>query len=130
MQRIVLLRMVCLIAGYLFPSDGAVFQPLEDVICQVFIPALTGCSPPSDSVRQLFALPARWGGLGVFVPISGCASELSASRSITEPLCQCVRDHTSSIVDAFSAQLTRRNAVHRARSLGLHQFCQQFFLEK
>ena len=68
------------------PSDSAVFQPLEDVIRQVFIPTLTGCSPPSDSVRQLFALPARWGGLGVFVPISGCVSELSASRSITEPL--------------------------------------------
>ena len=100
------------------PSDSAVFQPLEDMICQVFIPALTGCSPHSDSVRQLFALPARWGGLGVFVPISGCASELSASCSITEPLCQCIRDHTSSIVDAFSAQLTRRNAVHRARSQG------------
>ena len=39
------------------PSDGAVFQPLEDVIRQVFIPALTGCSLPSDSVRELFALP-------------------------------------------------------------------------
>jgi len=84
----------------------------------VFIPALTGCSPPSDSVRQLFALPARWGGLGVFVPISGCASELSASRSITEPLFQCIHDHTSSIVDAFSAQLTRKNAVCGARSQG------------
>jgi len=40
------------------PSDSAVFQPLEDVIRQMFIPALTGCSLPSDSVHQLFALPA------------------------------------------------------------------------
>jgi len=66
----------------------------------------------------LFALPTRWGGLGVFVPISGCASELSTSCSITEPLCQCIHNHASSIVDAFSAQLTRKNAVRGARSQG------------
>jgi len=56
------------------PSDSAAFQPLEDVICQVFIP---GCSPPSDSVRQLFALPTQWGGrvslsLRVAVLVSVC----------------------------------------------------------
>ena len=50
MQRIVPLRMVCLVAGCFFsrtvPSDSAVFQPLEDVIRQVFIPAMTGSQLP------------------------------------------------------------------------------------
>ena len=55
-----------LFVSHTVPSDGAVFQPLEDVIHQEFIPALTGCSPPSDSVYQLFALPARWGWPGCF----------------------------------------------------------------
>ena len=43
------------------PSMNEVYQPLEDVISQVYIPALTGCPPPSESLRLLFALLAHWG---------------------------------------------------------------------
>ena len=85
--------MVYLVVGCLFFEQFLVcdaFQPLEDMIRQVFIPTLTGCSPPSDSSRLLFALPARWGGLGIFVPTRRCVSELAASRDVTEPLSQCM----------------------------------------
>ena len=44
-------------------------QPLEDAIHQVLKPMLTGRSP-SDTEQDLFALPPRWGGLGLlFVPV-------------------------------------------------------------
>jgi len=43
------------------PCDRVIFQPFEDVIRQVFILTLTGCPPPCDNLRQLFALPARYG---------------------------------------------------------------------
>ena len=43
--------------------DVAVFlQPLEDVIRCILLPALLGISPPNDAVRNLIALPPRWGG--------------------------------------------------------------------
>ena len=55
-------------------------QPLEDVIRQLFIPTLSGCPPPCDNLQQLFALPARWGGLGIFIPTNTSNNELAASR--------------------------------------------------
>jgi len=48
------------------PLNSVLFQPLEDVIFQVFILSLLGCPPPCDNLLQLFALPVRWGGLGIF----------------------------------------------------------------
>ena len=50
------------------PFDSVIFQPLEAVIHQPFIPTLSGCTPSCDNLRQLFALPAHWGGLGIFIP--------------------------------------------------------------
>jgi len=47
--------------------------------------------------------------------MSGCASQLCTSCSITEPLCHCIHDHTSSIIVAFSAQLSRKTAICKAR---------------
>jgi len=52
-------------------------QPLEDKIRLVFIPALTGCSSPSDTLQ---VLSPRYGGLGLFDPTS---KEYSASCDIT-----------------------------------------------
>jgi len=64
-----------------------VFIPLEDVICQVFIPTLIGCAPSCDNLWQLFALPICYGGLGIFIPTRASNSEFAASHRITEPLC-------------------------------------------
>ena len=92
------------------------FQPLEDMIRQVFAPTLTGCSPPSDSSRLLFALPARWGGLGIFVPTRRCVSELAASRDVTEPLSQCILNHDLSFVEAVASQQARKALLRKAKS--------------
>ena len=44
---------------------GRLLQPLEDAIRQQFLPALTGRSQPGDTERELMALPAGHGGLGM-----------------------------------------------------------------
>jgi len=75
------------------PTDCDTFQPLEDLIRQVFIPVLTGCSPPNDNSWLLYAFPACWGGLSILVPASGCAGEMAASCGITEPLVQYILNH-------------------------------------
>ena len=36
----------------------------------MFIPALTGLDAPGDLERELFAMPARYGGLGLVNPVS------------------------------------------------------------
>ena len=92
------------------------FQPLEDMIRQVFIPTLTGCSPPSDSSRLLFALPARWEVLGIFVPTRICVSELAASCDVMEPLSQCILNHDLSFVEAVASQQARKALLRKAKS--------------
>ena len=75
---------------------GHLLQPLEDVLRTQLIPALTGRAPPSDSERELFALPARLGGLGLINPTSLSTTEYPASRKVTEPLCNLVLNQNPS----------------------------------
>ena len=50
------------------PAEFVDFGPLEDVIVQHLLPAITGLPPPSEATRQLFSLPAKLVGLGVVRP--------------------------------------------------------------
>ena len=47
------------------PNVNHLFQPIEDLLQHHLIPKLTGRPPPSQVVRDLLALPARWGGMGL-----------------------------------------------------------------
>ena len=47
------------------PDIAPHLVPLEDFLRTTFIPALTGRAPPDDTVRDLFALPTRLGGLAI-----------------------------------------------------------------
>ena len=61
------------------------FKPLEMIISSKLIPALTNRSPPSDEVRNLFALPARLGGIAIADP-SVDSDDYDYSLKITQPL--------------------------------------------
>ena len=50
------------------PGIDLHLQPLEDAIRTKLLPVLTGRPPFNDLEWQLTALPARFGGLGVFNP--------------------------------------------------------------
>ena len=65
--------MHCLVTGLIFcvlyiSNITDLLQPLEDVIHQLFIPALFGRPPCSSTERDLYALPVRLGGLGLVNP--------------------------------------------------------------
>ena len=55
------------------------------IISSKLIPALTNRSPPSDEVRNLFALPARLGGIAIADP-SVESDDYDYSLKITQPL--------------------------------------------
>ena len=69
--------------------------PLENAIRSLFIPALTGHSPPGDLVRELLALPAKLGGIGLINPVEIAIDQHSTSRKISAPLVELVvvQDH-------------------------------------
>ena len=68
------------------PIKDPLLQPLEDIIKSQLIPAWTGRAPPNDLERELFALPAHLGGLGIINPASRSSKEFQASVSISAPL--------------------------------------------
>ena len=62
------------------------FQPIEDIITEKFIPALTGRSHCSIEDRKLLSLPTRYGGLNITNPVEEANLQFDASKKITEPL--------------------------------------------
>ena len=67
-------------------GPARLLQPLEDIIRMKLIPVLTDRAPPNDVERNLFALPARLGGIAVANPATDTESIFSASTRISEPL--------------------------------------------
>ena len=61
-------------------------QPLEDAIRQLLLPAITGKSDISDLERNLIALPAHLGGLGIPNPTATSPTEHKALLQVTAPL--------------------------------------------
>ena len=68
------------------PNMFSYYQQLENIICTIFIPTVTGQPPPSDTNRDMFVLPTRLGGLGLPNPSRQSDLEFSASQTISEPL--------------------------------------------
>ena len=67
-------------------EDPEILQPLESMIRQQFIPALTGKDSPGDLMRKLLALPAKLGGLSISNPVTISAEQHSTSKLISAPL--------------------------------------------
>ena len=99
-------------------SVGSVFQPLEDVLHQHFISALTGRDPCSEVERELLALPCRLGGsdeLNIPNPTTVCEFQFSASKKLSGPLASLILGQS----DEFSIPSLHsiKSEIHRARQL-------------
>ena len=64
---------------------GQLFQPLEDAIRSELIPAICG-RHVSSLERRIFALPYRYGGLGILNPVECSQIEYETSVEITSNL--------------------------------------------
>ena len=64
----------------------ALLKPLEEVIRYKLLPAITGQNALSNTLRDLMALPARLGGLGIINPSRKSTTHYDNSLSITAPL--------------------------------------------
>jgi len=98
------------------PGISSCLQPLDNAICQVFIPTITGRSPPSDSLCKLFSLPARWGGVGLPVPSLICATEVAASHNICEPLCDFISNRSLYFAEVSASQLHRKSLICKSKA--------------
>ena len=71
------------------PNIGHLLLPLDDALRTKLLPTVTGRPAHNDLECDLFALPARQGGLGIRVPSKAAERELLASQNVTLTL----RDH-------------------------------------
>lgn len=62
--------------------DG-ILESLEKAIQSRFILALTGQLPPGEHTRELLALSARLGGLGLLNPLATAPEQRAASQQIS-----------------------------------------------
>ena len=74
------------------PGLVEAFQPIEDAIRTVFIPSLLG-REVNALERDLFALPARHSGLGIFNPCVNSSFAFENSVELTAPLVALFSDH-------------------------------------
>ena len=68
------------------PNISHLLEPLDNTIRSGLIPALTGRPPPNDLECDLFAMPARLGGLGIRLPSKNADREHHSSLSVTSML--------------------------------------------
>ena len=86
------------------PGIAHLFQPLEDVIRNEFLPALIGRTL-SDMERRMVSLPVRLGGLGISDPVSMADGEYQNSRKISNALVNLIVNQVDSISDLDSEAL-------------------------
>ncbi len=90
---------------------GHLFQPLEDCITNIFIPAIVG-RPISPLERQILALPVRYGGLGIQDPTQTSQAEYEASEKITEELVSLIYQQNNDLanLDYFKIKKVKAEA--------------------
>eukprot|EP00117_Sycon_ciliatum_P028578 scpid92615/ scgid22935/ len=94
------------------PADA--YQPLEDAIRQLLIPALTSRNPPAASERVILALSCRLGGMGLIDPTLLCRQH-AQSIKITECLVQRILAQDWSI-DGVGEATRRAKAAARTET--------------
>ena len=102
--------------SYISRTIPDILRSLEDTIRSDFIPSITGRPPPNDSVRNLLALPARLGGLGILDPSLRSDDEFNASTKVTAPLINLMEQKGSELTYQVSAdQITAKSDVQHER---------------
>ena len=96
------------------PDNEGHLHPLENCIRSILILALTGRPPPNDLERDLLGLPPRLGGLGIINPTGISTGEFSASKSITSPLSNLIKEQRLEYpFECIEAQTTAKNVYQQ-----------------
>ena len=95
-------------------SADEVLKPLEEAIAQYLIPALTKQPAPATVSRDLLALPARLGGLGIVKPITWGKCQQETSAMACKPLTELILNEKR---DVSNATLKQRKIKKRLQQL-------------
>ena len=97
------------------------FQPLEDVIREKFIPAIVG-KHISDIERRMIALPYRHGGLGIQNPVSTADKEYATSIEVTRDLTDMIIAQDMDLTNLDQNKMKEKiNKLKREKEVALKQ---------
>ena len=88
-------------------GSSHVFQPLENLLMDKFLPAILGTSSISSMERRLFCLPASKGGLGVSNTTSFADESYITSREAVTVLYDAIVDHHGFSHEDHRKQISR-----------------------
>ena len=83
---------------------GPLMKPVEAVIREKLIPALTEDRKVTDDERLLMSLPPKFGGMGLINPTQLSDLEYKASRLATSQLTEAIRNQMEKLPDDFNAK--------------------------
>ena len=102
------------------PNISHLLQPLEDTLKSKLIPQLMGKEPPNNLERDLLALPARLGGMGIRNPVQSAQNEFQALKDITKSLSdQIYQQKANYSFEVLEKQLSAKARVKSQRRLSL-----------
>ncbi|MCP3679780.1 MAG: hypothetical protein GY782_05735 [Gammaproteobacteria bacterium] len=87
------------------PGIAELFEPLEAVIRDKFIPAIVG-REVSDLQREMIGMPVRYGGLGIANPMKTAEREYNTSRKVTANLTNLIKQQDMSL-DSYDRNSVR-----------------------
>ena len=99
------------------------FQPLENVIREQFLPAVIG-RKISDVERRMLALPVRFGGIGVLNPVNTADVEYDISVKITSQLKEIICNQESNLDNLNEERL--KETINQAKQEKGNRLTQEF----
>ena len=106
------LQAECNFSHRVLGGSSQLFQPLENLLMEKFLPAILGISSISSMERRVFCLPARKGGLGVSNPISFADESYNTSWEAVTVLYDAIADQ-----HGFSHEDHRKECLDHGKNI-------------
>ena len=98
------------------PGTDRLLQPLEEAIQHQFLPAVTGRQGITDLERDLLALPAWHGGLGITITTINANNQFKACTEMTTPLVELIRQRSPKYPKLSQLEQRQRKSELRTRN--------------
>ena len=98
------------------PGIGPLLQPIDNIVSLEFIPKLTGRPPGSSAERNILALPARHGGLGLRHLAHSSDWDFNASCQVADPLVSNIDSKNETYYEEIlAAQHMAKSSISRTK---------------
>ena len=102
-------------------GSSQLFQPLENLLMEKFLPAILGTSSISSMERRFFCLPAKMGSLGVSNPTSFADESYNTSREAVTLLYDAFVDQHGFSHEDHRKQMSRSRKKHHRKIEEKHE---------